>query len=161
VSSAQANLDQLFSDPTESQEMRAQANIERAQANLEQARLNREYAELRAPFAGEVAVINIDPGDPAPTGGSPAMRIVDMSDLRVEVDVTDADIDKVHIGQDAQVIADALPEQVFEGEVSFISPTADTNPQGVTTYRVRIDLVEENLPLRVGMSVSVNIDTDD
>ncbi len=162
LSSAQANLDQLYSDPTESQSIRAEANIERAQANLEQTRLNREYAEIRAPFAGEVAVVNIDPGDPGTTGGmggEPAIRLVDLSELRVEVDVSDADIAKLAVGQRAEVVPDALPDRTFEGLVSFISPTADTSPQGVTTYRVRIVLDKdgETLPLRAGMSVSVVI----
>jgi HlyD family secretion protein len=84
-----------------------------------------------------------------------------MSSLRVEVDVPDADIARVRIGQEAVVVADALPDQEFVGEVSFISPTSETNQQGVTTYLVRIDLEDsEELPLRVGMSVSVTIETD-
>jgi HlyD family secretion protein len=160
LNQAQANLEQLYSEPTESQSIRAEAGIARAEASLEQARLNREYAEIRAPFSGEVATINIDPGDPGTTGGpgsEPAIRLVDMASLRVEVDVTDADIAQVEVGQSAEVVADAMPGRVFEGEVTFISPTANTGPQGVTTYAVRIAFDEETVPLRVGMSVSVTI----
>jgi HlyD family secretion protein len=165
LEAAQAQRDQLFSDPTESQSIRAEAGISRAEANLEQARLNREYAELQAPFAGEIAAINIDPGDPAITagaGGTPAIRLVDLSQLYVEVDVPDADIAQVEKGQPANVVADAIPGEVFEGTVSFVSPAAETSPQGVTTYMVRIELDNEDdrdLTLRAGMSVSVTIDT--
>jgi HlyD family secretion protein len=164
LEAAQAQRDQLFSDPTESQSIRAEANISRAEANLEQARLNREYAELQAPFAGEIAAVNIDPGDPAITagaGGRPAIRLVDLSQLYVEVDVPDADIDEVEKGQPANVVADAIPGEVFEGTVSFVSPAAETSAQGVTTYMVRINLENDedrNLPLRAGMSVSVTIE---
>jgi HlyD family secretion protein len=164
LESAQAQLDQLYSDPTESQSIRAEAGIASAEANLEQARLNREYAEIRAPFAGEVAAVNIDPGDPAITagaGGQPAIRLVDLSDLYVEVDVTDADIARVNRGQPARVVADALPDQTFIGEVTFVSPAAETNQQGVITYLVRILLDEKDLPLRAGMSVSVTILPED
>lgn len=161
VEAAQANLNRLYSDPTQSQLTRAYANIERAEANLSQAQLNREYAELRAPFAGEVAVVSIDPGDPATTtGGQPAIRLIDLSQLRVEIDVNDADIARVRLGQPARVEADALPEEVFMGEVSFISPSSTRNSQGVTTYPIWIELKDDKeLPLRVGMSVSVTIDT--
>jgi HlyD family secretion protein len=164
LESAQAQLDQLYSDPTESQSIRAEAGIASAEANLEQARLNREYAEIRAPFAGEVATVNIDPGDPAITagaGGQAAIRLVDLSDLYVEVDVTDADIAQVNRGQPARVVADALPDQAFIGEVTFVSPAAETSQQGIITYLVRILLDEEDVPLRAGMSVSVTILPED
>lgn len=161
VSEAQANLDRLYSDPTESQSLRAEAGIARAEANLAQALLNREYAQLLAPFDGEVAVINIDPGDLATTGGGEgAMRIVDLSELLVEVDVTDADIARVRVGQEAEIVPDALPDEVFLGTVVFVSPTAEVDAQGVTTYPVKIQLNDSNLPLRVGMTVSVTIKTD-
>jgi HlyD family secretion protein len=166
LNAAEANRDQLFSDPTESQSIRAEANISRAEANLEQSRLNREYAELQAPFAGEVAAVNIDPGDPAITagaGGTPAIRLVDLSQLYVEVDVPDADIAQVEKGQTARVVADAIRGEMFEGTVSFVSPAANTSAQGVTTYMVRIeldDVTESGATLRAGMSVSVTIETD-
>jgi HlyD family secretion protein len=108
--------------------------------------------------------VNIDPGDPAITagaGGQPAIRLVDLSDLYVEVDVTDADIAQVNRGQPARVVADALPDQTFIGEVTFVSPAAETNQQGVITYLVRILLDEEDVPLRAGMSVSVTILPED
>jgi multidrug resistance efflux pump len=42
-----------------------------------------------------------------------------------------------------------------------VSPASETNPQGITTYLVRIELDNsEELPLRVGMSVSVTIETN-
>jgi multidrug resistance efflux pump len=162
VANAQAQLEQLYSDPTESQLMRADANIASAEAQLEQARLNREYAELEAPFSGEIATVNIDPGDPATTvGGQPAIRMIDLSELRVEVEVPDVDIARVRVGQTAEVVADALPNEVFMGEVSFVAPAATTDQQGIIKYEVRIDLNDDaELPLRVGMSVSVTINTN-
>ncbi len=163
VANAQARLNELYSDPTESQLMRADANIARAQSNLEQARLNREYAEIRAPFAGEIASVNIDAGDPGTTagaGGQPAIRLVDLTDLRVEVEVTDADIARVRKGQQATIVADALPDEEFTGRVTFVSPASITSAQGVIKYLVRVELDnEEELPLKVGMSVSVTIET--
>jgi multidrug efflux pump subunit AcrA (membrane-fusion protein) len=59
------------------------------------------------------------------------------------------------------VVADALPDQAFIGEVTFVSPAAETSQQGIITYLVRILLDEEDVPLRAGMSVSVTILPED
>jgi multidrug resistance efflux pump len=77
--------------------------------------------------------------------------------------VPDADIAAVEKGQAATVVADAIRGETFEGTVSFVSPAAETSPQGVTTYMVRIEIDSadgRDLPLRAGMSVSVTIETD-
>ncbi len=158
IDNARANLDRLDEAPQESARTRAQANIERAQSNLDRALLNREYAELKAPFAGEVAEVNIDVGDAAPTGGGTgAMRLVDLSTLYVELEISDADIAKIQLGQPAVVQADALPEQQFTGKVVFISPTA-IKIGTVTNYLVKVRLDSANIPLRVGMQVSASLE---
>ncbi|MFP4437928.1 MAG: HlyD family secretion protein [Chloroflexaceae bacterium] len=159
VAQAQANLDRLLTTPTESQQAQAAAGIAQAEAALAQAQLNREYAEIRAPFDGEVAVVNIDPGDVVAAGGparEPAIRLVDMSRLYVDVFVNEALIDRVEVGQPVQIVADAIAGQVFTGTVTFIAPSAEIQ-QGVTTYQVRIELDEAPEPLRVGMTVVANI----
>lgn len=158
IDNARANLDRLDEAPLSSSVTRAQANIERAQSNLDRALLNREYAELKAPFVGEIAEVNIDVGDAAPTGGGMgAMRLVDLSTLYVELEISDADIARVQIGQPAIVQADALPGQQFTGEVVFISPTA-IKVGTVTNYLVKVRLDSANIPLRVGMQVSATLE---
>lgn len=162
VAAAQAQYEQLFDDPTASALARAEAGVARAEASLAEAQLNREYAEIRAPFAGEIAVRNIDPGDTGPTstaGGTGALRLVDTSAVYVEVQVSDADIANIELGQKANVTADALPGEQFTGTVDFISPTATVN-QTVTTYLVKVQLDQENTPLRIGMSVTADFQTD-
>jgi HlyD family secretion protein len=163
VAAAQANLDRLYGDPSASEAAKAEARVVSAEANLERARLNREYAEIRAPFNGEVAAVNIDPGDSAPVntaGGEAALRLVDTSELYVEVDVSDADIARVALGQTATLFADALPGQEFSGSVTFVSPAA-TIEGGVTTYKVKIKLDDTNSDLRIGMAVTADIQTEE
>lgn len=160
IDNARANLDRLNEEPLDSSVTRARANIERAQSNLDRALLNREYAELQAPFAGEIAEVNIDVGDAAPTGGgSGAMRLVDLSTLYVELEISDADIARVELGQRAFVRADALPGMQFTGRVIFISPTATTIGT-VTNYLVKVRLDSAGVPLRVGMEVSATLDPE-
>jgi multidrug resistance efflux pump len=163
VAAAQANLDRLYSDPTASAAAKAEAQVVQAEASLERAKLNREYAEIRAPFDGEVAAINIDPGDTAPVntaGGEAAIRLVDTSELYVEIEVSDADIAQVEVGQKADLFADALPGEQFTGTVSFVSPAA-TVQGNVTTYKVKIKLDDNDGGLRIGMAVTADLQTEE
>ena len=125
-----------------------------AQAALEQAQLSRSYAELRAPYAGQIAQVNVDPFDASTTVGQPAIRMLDLSMLRVEVQISDADIAQVRPGQAAQIGVDAL-DLSYSGKISYIAPEATASGAG-RSYLVRIDL-DKQTDLRPGMQVSVAI----
>lgn len=75
--------------------------------------------------------------------------------MRVEVNISDTDIARVREGQVAEVRADAVPDEVYLGTVSYIAPTA-TVVGNVRTYTVRI-VLDRQEGLRSGMSVRVNI----
>lgn len=157
LAQAQAAQARLNPDPRDSQKALVAAGIAQAQASLELAKLNREHAEIRAPFDGTVAAVNIDPGDPSTIVGQPAIKVVDVSTLRVEVQFSDTDIAGVSVGQQAEVRADALPDKVLTGKVSFIAPTATV--QGtIRSYLVKIAL-DAQQGLRAGMSVRVDLVT--
>ena len=78
--------------------------------------------------------------------------MLDLSKLRVEVQISDVDIAQVHVGQAAQVGADAL-DKAYTGKVSYIAPEA-TSSGTARTYLVRIDLDQRD-DLRPGMQVTV------
>ncbi|GAB4194718.1 MAG: efflux RND transporter periplasmic adaptor subunit [Roseiflexaceae bacterium] len=159
VAQAQAALTRASKpDPSNAQEAQAAAGVAQAKAALELARINRERAELRAPFDGVIATVTIDPGDPSATGAQPAVRIVDVSKLEVDVQISDVDIARVKEGQKAEVRADALPDKVFTGKVSYIAPTA-TAAGTLRTYVVRVQLDSQD-GLRAGMSVRVDLPED-
>lgn len=154
VAAAKAQQSRLNPAPTDSQQALAAAGIAQAEAALELAKINRERAELRAPFDGIVASVNVDPGDPSTAGqGQPAIRVVDVSQLEVEVNISDVDIATVKPNQDVTVRADALPDREFAGRVIYISPTA-TVAGNIRTYLVRVALAQQE-GLRAGMSVRV------
>lgn len=155
LAQARAAQDRLNPNPRDSQKSQVAAGIAQAQAALELARINRERAEIRAPFDGIVAIVNVSPGDPSSTGTAPAIRLVDTSNLHVDVQISDVDIGKVSSGQAAEVRVDALPDKVFKGRVGYISPTA-TSLGTIRTFLVRIEL-DEQAGLRAGMSARVDI----
>jgi multidrug resistance efflux pump len=168
LSLAQANLANLQPDPRPSDKAKAaanvavadaalaaaEANVAQARAALAQAQLSRAYAEIHAPYAGQIAQVNVDPFDASTTVGQGAIRMLDLSTLRVEVPISDVDSARVQLGQAAQVQADAL-DQVYTGRVSYIAPEA-TASGATRSYLVRLDLDPQH-DLRPGMQVTVAI----
>jgi HlyD family secretion protein len=159
VAAAQANLARATSDPTAATLAGALAQVAQAEAGLESARLNLAKATLTAPFAGTVASINVDVGDLAAGGPLPVVQLVDISELRIEVNVSDTDVARVREGMPARVTVDAIPGKTFNGTVTFIAPTA-TLVGNVRTYPVRIVLDTQDAGLRAGMSARVSILVD-
>jgi HlyD family secretion protein len=155
LAQANASRQRLEPNPRDSQKAQAAAGVAQAEAALELARINRERAELRAPFDGIIAEVNIDPGDPSSTGTRAAIRVVDVSKLHVDVQISDADIGKLKLGQTAEVKVDAAPGTVYTGVVGYIAPTA-TSTGVIRTFLVRIKLDSID-GLRAGMNARVQI----
>jgi HlyD family secretion protein len=155
VAQAQAAQAKLTQEPREAQVAQAAAGVAQAQAALELAQITREHAEIRAPFDGVVATVNVDPGDPSTTVGQPAIKLVDVSTLHMDAQISDIDIAKLTVGQAAEVRADARPDTVYKGKISYIAPTA-TTVGTIRTYLVRISLVQQE-GLLAGLSARVDI----
>jgi multidrug resistance efflux pump len=119
-----------------------------------QAQLSRAYAEIHAPYAGQIAQVNVDPFDASTTVGQPAIRLLDLSTLRVEVPISDIDRARVQLGQAAQVHVD-VRDTLYTGRVSYIAPEA-TASGSTRTYLVRLDLDPQH-DLHPGMQVTVAI----
>ncbi len=159
VAQAKAQLDKALQGPDLNDIAVAQEQVRQAEASLQQARNNLENAVLRAPFDGVVAAVNVNPGEQTSTAGGPIVVLTDLSSLRVDVNIDEADIGKVKVGQPVRITSDNLPGQQFQGRVSAIAPTA-TIQQGVVNYQVQVQIQAQPgqpLPLRPGMTVLVSI----
>jgi HlyD family secretion protein len=157
LAQAQAAQAKLTQAPRDAQSAAAAAGVAQAQAALELAQITREHAEIRAPFDGVVAQVNVDPGDPSTTVGQPAVKLVDVSELHLDAQISDIDIGQVALGQAATVRADAQPDKVYHGKVSYIAPTA-TTVGTIRTYLVRVAL-DQHDGLLAGMSARVDLTT--
>ncbi|NNJ09226.1 HlyD family efflux transporter periplasmic adaptor subunit [Chloroflexales bacterium ZM16-3] len=155
VAQARSQLDALTNPTTASQRAQREASVAQAQAALESAQYNRSQADLKAPFAGVVAEVNIDVGDPSSSAGAAAIRLIDLSDLTAEVDVSDVDIAGVQVGQHATLLVQSLPNVTFSGKVIYIAPAATVNGN-VRTYTVRIS-IDDQSGLLSGMRVRATI----
>jgi HlyD family secretion protein len=142
-------------DPTQLAE--AQNTLSDAQNNLSLAQKNLDSAVMVAPMDG--TVISIAAGVGEQSGTSSYITIADLSNPNVTVRVDETDLGKLKIGNQAEVVFDALPDRTFSGEVIQVDPALSQSGQTqVATGIVRLDPVSDlaqNLPLGLNASVDV------
>jgi macrolide-specific efflux system membrane fusion protein len=136
----------------------AKLNLEIAELSLESAELNLEKAVIVAPFDGVVADISITEGKEISTAtlASPAISLVDTSKIEMRGFIDEIDIAMVQLGQKANIILDALPDEEVKGSVVFISPVG-TILAGVVSYDTTIALKNPVAELRDGMSATAEV----
>jgi len=136
------------------------------QAQLEQFSDQLAKTRVRAPINGVVTSLDIELGETAISSttnipGSGLMTIADPSSIITEVFVDEADVADISVGQAAEIVAIAYPDQPLTGVVEFIANTAKTEPnrRGLT-FLVRIRITDTNgIALRPGMSCRAAIFT--
>ena len=137
-----------------------------AEALLSQARERLAKTEVRAPIDGTVTALPIKVGETAvasATGiaGSSLMTIADMGAIIAEVNVDEADIAQVAVGQPAKVFPAAYPEQPIGGKVEQIAMAPRAAQPGAAaqgrSYVVKLRLDETRPALRSGMTSRVEI----
>jgi len=133
----------------------AEARLKIAETQLAAARSALAESEIRAPFAGTVASILVNPGE-AVVPGQVLLTLADLDHFQVETtDLSERDVNLVKIGQPALVYVEALGEEV-KGQVVTISRQA-TSIGGDVVYAITIDLTTHPPDLLWGMSVEVEI----
>ncbi|MFZ4508479.1 MAG: HlyD family secretion protein [Fimbriimonas sp.] len=127
--------------------------------------------QILAPMSGYVTKKLLEVGELA-TGlsgfsqGTPIVRIEDRSTMRVKLAINEIDVAKMKEGMAAQIDVDAIPNKVFSGVVSSISPASESSNPGVATaatdsvvkYKVEILISEADPRIRSGMSAKCTMD---
>jgi HlyD family secretion protein len=155
----QAQFDLLLAGASAPQIAAAQANVDQAQVALDRALAELNDATLVAPFDGVVTAVNVQPDQMAPAT-MPAVTVADVSELKIVVNVDEIDVARIVEGQDVSITVDALSGERAEGQVKRIAPAA-SQLGGVVVYQVTIVLHDTDLPLRVGMSTTAAIITEE
>lgn len=137
----------------------ARLDVEAARLSLERAKADLEGATLVAPFDGLVAAVQVTAGEMV-AAGAPAVRLIDLSRVRLTVSVDEIDVARLAVGLPVEVTVDALPDLVLRGEVERIGPAA-TMEAGAVSYPVVIVLDPTDAPLRAGMSATASILVDE
>lgn len=127
------------------------------QLAIAEKRLNSPKVE--APFDGVISALPTHIGDVVNVG-TRALQLDNVSELYLDVQISEVDIPFVNIGQMADLIFDAYFETTFTGEVIEISPVG-TSVQGVVEYNVRIRMLDADERIKPGMTAAVNIIVDE
>jgi len=161
-----------------------QAGVQSARAALAKANKDISRATLVSPMDGVVSLLSVKKGErvvgSSMMAGTEMMRIADLNEIEVRVDVGENDIPKVHLGDSASIDIDAYYNRKFKGIVTQIASSntgaasqsaLTTTSTDVTNYKVYIRILRESyldlintlkskaFPFRPGMSASADIKT--
>jgi RND family efflux transporter MFP subunit len=139
----------------------AAANLAQAEAELRQALVNLDYTILRAPTDGVILAKSKEVGEIAVPGGfagsGDLIRMANLSDLRAQVDINEADLARVFLGQRAWVTPDAYPQTQYAAEVVKFYPQVD---RAKGTLRIEVRLSDPDEKLLPDMSARVTFLAD-
>ena len=140
----------------------ANDNIKSLERQLEQNQDSLDNYIVTAPIDGIITAVNAQEGNgyQATTGALFTVQAVETYEVTTQVD--EYDINNVKVGQKVAIMTDATGEDELEGRVTFIAPTATaaTGNSTSNTFEVKVDVINKDERLRLGMSARLNILVD-
>ncbi len=156
---AQRDLDRRAEGPDTEALALAEARLNQAKAQVPAAQQALDNTILKAPYAGTVLQINISAGETA-LAGQTMVVFADLSTLYIEtVDLTEIDVIDLAVGEEVEVVADALPDLTMTAVVESIGE-AYREKGGDIVYPAKLKLNDPDARLRWGMTVSVTFQKD-
>jgi multidrug efflux pump subunit AcrA (membrane-fusion protein) len=155
---AQAKYETLRAGVDPAEVALADANLANAQAKLALANEDQAVIDLLAPMDGTLLSINASVGETV--GTNPIIVMADLQLPVLEVYLDEADLDKVAVGFEVEVVFDALPDDMYPGHVTEVSPSLQnvSNVDAVLAW-VQLDAESFSKPqsLPVGSNASVDV----
>ncbi|MDX6183552.1 efflux RND transporter periplasmic adaptor subunit [Flavobacterium sp. Fl-77] len=151
--------------------------VQSASASVKEAKDNLGRTTIYAPADGTISVLNVELGERVlgtqQMAGTELLRVANLNNMEVEVDVNENDIVKIKIGDEANVEVDAYLKKQFKGIVTSISNSASSTltSDQVTNFKVKVRILKESYldllegkpstysPFRPGMTATVDIIT--
>ncbi|MFT4611836.1 MAG: HlyD family secretion protein [Glaciecola sp.] len=153
-------------------------SVRSAAATVNEAKDNLGRTTIYAPMSGTISLLNVELGERVvgtqQMAGTEILRVANLNNMEVEVDVNENDIVKVQIGDSTIVEVDAYLKKEFKGVVTEIANSAASSltADQVTNFRVKVRILEESYadliegkpesysPFRPGMTATVDIITN-
>jgi len=159
LNAAQAELSLKEADPRAVDLAGLYANVDEARANLAANQYSYQKTQIIAPVDGIVSKVEYDVGENIAAFTQMMSIITPLP--KIEVDISESDIAKVELNDEAEITLDAYGDDiVFPGKVTFIEP-AETEIAGVVYYKIKIvleDMLDKDI--KPGMTANVTITTD-
>lgn len=157
VRQAEAQLARVWQGASAEQIQMAEAAVAQAEAAVAMAEYNLGRATLTAPFSGVVTAVFVTKGELA---GGIAVEMVNLDSLEVVLDVDEADIGLLFLGQVATIVVESFPDSTLDGAIVAIAPKNKAGVAGgLISYEVNLSLGAHELPLRPNMTASANLVT--
>lgn len=137
----------------------AKAEVGVARADLKVNETNITKATIRSPIRGIVLTRNVDPGQTVAVSLQAPILFTIAEDLRqmeLQVDVDEADVGRLGIGQKATFSVDAYPDRKFPAQIRDVRFGSEI-VQGVVTYKAVLMIDNAELLLRPGMTATAEI----
>ena len=152
-------------------------NVKSASATVKEAKDNLGRTTIYSPEDGTISMLNVELGERVlgtqQMTGTEILRVANLNNMEVEVDVNENDIVKISIGDSTNIQVDAYLKKEFKGVVTSISNSASaaTTADQVTNFKVKVRILKESYkdltegkpdtysPFRPGMTATVDIIT--
>ena len=160
VARSDVDLARAALDQARAQVASAQAQIGQQTAATQTTRINLERTVIRSPVDGVVLTRTIEPGQTvAASLQAPELFTIaeDLSKMKIELAVDEADIGQVQAGQRVSFTADAFADREFSGVVEQVRLAA-TNTSNVVTYPVVVTVDNSDGTLLPGLTVNAEIE---
>lgn len=166
ISQAEFEKAKTALDTATASEETARRRAEQAKAQNAQSRVGLAYTTILSPIDGVVTARRIELGETAVPGiqnqaGTVLLTVSDMSKIEAEMEVDEASIPTVKLGQKAQIRIDAYPNQVFDGEVTEVggSPILKLSANEAIKFKVKVWIKNPPLTIKPGLSTQADIFT--
>lgn len=133
----------------------ARAQLAQASARLEELRITQTNTTITSPVDGYVGRRYVDPGAFVSTN-APLVQVVDISLVRLVVNLVERDLRRVGVGAKGTVDVDAFPGEQFEGRIARIAPVLDP---ATRTAEMEIEIPNPTRRLKPGMYARVSLVT--
>ena len=131
----------------------AQAQVGLAEANLNMAQAKLSDTIVRSPITGTVGFVKFEVGEFV-MQGTPIIQIFEQDNMQVQLGVSEQDIPYVTLNTKVTIRIPAIPNKVYTGIVTEVSPTVDAMSK---VYPVKIKIQDADNQLKSGMSASIDI----
>jgi RND family efflux transporter MFP subunit len=155
LDTAQKAVDKLQAGGESEAVQAARTAYEAAQAQVETATANLQAATPTALFDATVVSIYVQPGDYLQAGDK-AMFLADFRQLQVQAQVTEMDVPRLGVGQQARITFDVYPGRLFYGQVLQL-PVRSISQSGLVYYAVVTSLDRQGTDIRLGMFANVRV----
>ena len=136
----------------------ADTQLKSAKANLDLAEYTLKNSYMRAPFSGVITAKNMEEGDminPMMSMGQSILTLMDLTRVKILIDVPSEEIEKIQIGQKCRIHVSSYENEFFWGEVYSKNLAADPSSK---TFKVEVIIANPGMKIKPGVYADISIE---